>query len=257
MGVVTGGPRGRSAASSERRNPTQANVVARKRLPILVGGVAIIGGLAGAYWLGSQSGKSREPSETAVKPTEVEASSTPRIVLTVSPSQPVEADNGRVAAAVAEAAPADSPPAPNDLRPQLSPLEHRDRVLSALRASGRDTRLTSFGQTVVKGWASKLQQLAIAGKVEPLECYANGCAVTITYPSQAAAENGNDVITRSGEFNGWQAGKMRSGYIIKSNGEVETTWVLDSPPAGSAVLPDKLPADNFDEIKELLARSQK
>jgi hypothetical protein len=127
--------------------------------------------------------------------------------------------------------------------------------LAALRASGRDYRLTAPAQTLVKGWASKLQRFGVAGKMEPLECYAQGCAVTTVYPSQSAAEAASEVVTRTGEFNGWQAGKMRSGYIVKGDGRVEVTWVLDAPPPDVSVLPDKLPPDNFDELKGLLARS--
>ncbi|HET9956172.1 MAG TPA: hypothetical protein VFQ61_16810 [Polyangiaceae bacterium] len=257
MGVVTGRSGGRGAVSSELRSQPRANVLRSKPLAKLLGGLAIVSALAGAYWLGAQRSKYSDPAETSAKGALPDARTAPPIILTVSPAQPVARDDARVAPAAVEPAPAELPSGSGDPRPQLSPLEHRDRVLTALRASGRDTRLTSFGQTVVKGWASKLQQLAVGGKVDPLECYAKGCAVTIEYPSQSAAEDGNEVVTRSGEFNGWQAGKMRSGYITKSNGAVEVTWILDSPPADSPVLPDKLPADNFDELKEMLARSPK
>ncbi|XXX71945.1 hypothetical protein WMF30_30295 [Sorangium sp. So ce134] len=146
--------------------------------------------------------------------------------------------------------PAASSTGPAEPPMEVSAVEHRDGVLARLRASGRDYRLTSPATTVARGWASKLRQFGVEGEFAPLECYAKGCAVTILHSSQRAAQRATDVVTRSGEFHGWQAGKMRSGLIPKDNGQVEVTWILDSPPADEPVLPENLPQDHFDELVE-------
>ncbi|WP_437944955.1 hypothetical protein WME98_28730 [Sorangium sp. So ce296] len=139
--------------------------------------------------------------------------------------------------------PAESPRGP-------SPREHRDRVLRELRASGPDHRLFAPASAVVDAWTSKLAKLGAAGTFEPLECYAKGCSVTVVHASAVKAEEATEVITRTGEFHGWQAGKMRSGLIEHDGDRVEVTWILDAPPPDSPVLPEALPRDNLDELVE-------
>ncbi|WP_437938872.1 hypothetical protein [Sorangium sp. So ce341] len=119
-----------------------------------------------------------------------------------------------------------------------------------LRASGPDHRLFAPASAVVGAWTSKLAKLGAAGAFGPLECYAKGCSVTVVHASAVKAEEATEVITRTREFNGWQAGKMRSGLIEHDGDRVEVTWILDAPPPDSPVLPEELPRDDLDELVE-------
>ncbi|WP_437296630.1 hypothetical protein [Sorangium sp. So ce426] len=214
----------------------------------IIGGIAIVGALPLAYWLGTRTATADRPALTAresgapdrsvsapiKKPPVIPAA--PDVVREGSPAEPESAVG----------APPSEPLEPPQQEP--SALEHRDRVVAELRASGVDRRLGAPASTVVDGWSSKLARFAVGGSFEKEECFAKGCFVTIVHPSLQDAEKATDIITRTGEFNGWQAGKMRSGPIAHDDGRVELTWVMYPPPPDGHVLPETLPPDNFEEL---------
>lgn len=216
------------------------------------GGGAILAALVGSYVLGTHRAANREPRTPAVRESASQAF-VPRAVETAPAirehAEPQSAPVAAVEPALLEPdAPEPAPP------PAGSPVQERDQALARLRASGRDFRLTAPATTVVKAWTNRLREFGVEGKLDPLECYAGGCALTILHPSLSAAQRGTDVVTRTAEFLGWQSSKMRSGFIYKDNERVEITWILDSPPQGGPVLSEPLPQDNLEELKGLAAR---
>jgi hypothetical protein len=131
-----------------------------------------------------------------------------------------------------------------------SKLEHRDAVVAELRASGQDRRgMRAPAAQVLTGWKAKIAALGGEGRWGTFECYAKGCFVTAVHSTEEAASKASEVITRTGEFNGWQAGKMRSGIIARSDGDVEVTWVLYPPAPGSEALASTLPEDVLEELQ--------
>jgi hypothetical protein len=102
--------------------------------------------------------------------------------------------------------------------------------------------------TVLAGWTAKVAEMGVDGKWGRVECYAMGCFVTVSHSSEDAASKATDVITRTGEFNGWQAGKMRSGTIALADGTVEVTWVLYPPAPEQEALVATLPPDTLEEL---------
>ena len=142
------------------------------------------------------------------------------------------------------------PPTPDVTREGPSALAQRDDVVAGLRASGPDERgLTQAAATVLASWKAKVAELGVDGDWGHAECYAKGCFVTAAHPSDHAASQATDVITRTGEFNGWQAGKMRSGVIPRPDGTVEVTWVLYAPAPDHDALLAQLPPDTLEELR--------
>ncbi|WP_129573191.1 MULTISPECIES: hypothetical protein [Sorangium] len=213
----------------------------------------MIGSLFFAYELGARAtlpGRERQHDDSPSRQGSIAPNAAPGAE---DLAQHARADEHAAGAAsppvrLVEPGPPSSEPAAPPREP--SPREHRDRVLRELRASGPDHRLFAPASAVVGAWTSKLAQLGAPGAFEPLECYAKGCSVTVVHASAVKAEEATEVITRTREFSGWQAGKMRSGLIEHDGDRVEVTWILDAPPPDSPVLPEELPRDNLDELVE-------
>jgi hypothetical protein len=150
-----------------------------------------------------------------------------------------------------------APPEPDAAGEGPSALAHRDRVVAALQSSGpAQPGLDQAAGTVLASWIAKVAELGVAGDFGSMECHAKGCFVTATYPREQAASQATDVITRTSEFNGWQAGKMRSGVIPRSDGTVEVTWVLDAPPPNRSALAAPLPPDSLEELRHAWAHTR-
>lgn len=219
----------------------------------LLAGCAVIGSLFFAYELGARATlpeRERQHEDSPSRPGSVAPNAAPGAE---ERAQHAHADEHAAGAASPPIRPLEpGPPSNEPAEPprEPSPREHRDRVLRELRASGPDHRLFAPASAVVGAWTSKLAKLGAAGTFEPLECYAKGCSVTVVHASAVKAEEATAVITRTREFNGWQAGKMRSGLIEHDGDRVEVTWILDAPPPDSPVLPEELPRDDLDELVE-------
>jgi len=219
----------------------------------LLAGCAVIGSLFFAYELGARvtlPERERQHEDSPSRPDSVAPNAAPGAE---ERAQHAHADEHAAGAASPPIRPLEpGPPSNEPAEPprEPSPREHRDRVLRELRASGPDHRLFAPASAVVGAWTSKLAKLGAAGTFEPLECYAKGCSVTVVHASAVKAEEATEVITRTREFNGWQAGKMRSGLIEHDGDRVEVTWILDAPPPDSPVLPEELPRDDLDELVE-------
>ncbi|WP_437725495.1 hypothetical protein [Sorangium sp. So ce861] len=217
----------------------------------LLAGCAVIGSLFFAYELGARATlpeRERQDEDSPSRQGSVAPNAAPGAEERAQHAQADEHGAGAASPPVRPVEPGPPSSEPAEPRREPSPREHRDRVLRELRASGPDHRLFAPASAVVDAWTSKLAKLGAAGAFEPLECYAKGCSVTVVHASAVKAEEATEVITRTREFTGWQAGKMRSGLIERGGDRVEVTWILDAPPPDSPVLPEELPRDNLDEL---------
>jgi hypothetical protein len=179
-----------------------------------------------------------------------------RVAHRVEPSQaPAPEWVGRGARPrISEREPGGAPGEPGvPLRPRRaepSAEEHRDQVVAELRASGPDRRsLEEHASKVGAGWAAKLAKLGVAVELGRFECHEKGCFVTVVHRSADDVDRAMQVITRTGEFHGWQSGKMRTGVVPRSDGKAEVTWVLYPPQPGQLALAATLPEDNLDELE--------
>jgi hypothetical protein len=231
--------------------PEAKNTERRRRWPRVVQMVAFCGVAALAYAVGVRRGGSG--GAPAIKPESAAHRAQLPIealqALAVASQTQAGATGARSAAPSGPAeAQADTPGAPPP--PEPSAREHRDNVVAELRASGPDRRgLAAPAAKVLTGWTTKIAGLGVEGRWGRVECHAKGCLMTAVHPNEEAANKASEVITRTGEFNGWQAGKMRSGIIARGDGAVEVTWVLYPPPAGEAALAATLPDDVLEELQ--------
>jgi len=134
---------------------------------------------------------------------------------------------------------------------ELSALDHRNKMVADLQKSGPDRRqLATPASSVFTGWNAKLKTLGVVSSFGSVECHANGCYASATHASQAEVDRATEIITRTGEFNGWQAAKVRSGPIARADGTIEVTWVLFAPEPDVAALPRELPPDQLEELAQ-------
>jgi hypothetical protein len=170
---------------------------------------------------------------------------------TVAPVLAQATVQGAVPMPSASAAPGTLPERADDENPpELSALDRRDMMIAGLESSGPGPRLVAAAARVAKGWNAKLAAFGAEGGIGAFTCFAKGCYVTAQHSSEPAANAATNVITRTGEFNGWQSGKMRSGVIEKPDGKVEVTWVLFAPEPKQEPLLAVLPPDTLDELKQ-------
>jgi hypothetical protein len=224
-------------SSRSTNSPSRNN----SALPRILGAAAVLGAvlLGGAYGLGSRGdrGDARDRADRDVDLSEVSDGEQSRPASLPPISRPAWATGEPASDRL------------DETRPEPSPREHRDQVVSELRASGPDRRhLAEPAKQVGEGWSAKLATLGVDAELGRFECHAKGCFMTAVHKSETDVEKAMQAITRTGEFHGWQSGKMRSGVIARSDGKVEVTWVLYSPQADEAALAATLPADTLDEL---------
>ena len=139
-----------------------------------------------------------------------------------------------------------------DNEPPRSPVnarEHRDKSVAEIKESGPDRRkLITSANRVGTAWAQKAVKVGVDAQFGQFECHQKGCFMTVVHKSEDEVTLGMEAITRTGEFHGWQSGKMRSGPIERPDGKVEVTWFLFPPEGGKEPLLATLPEDNLDEL---------
>ncbi len=217
----------------------------------LIGGVSVLAAVLGAYWLGTHRGAEGDlalrDGRAEWPPAAGEGVTEPALEPRPMPRQRAITTN--VPPAASDAPPASPPPAAPE--PELSPREQRDKIVKDLKASGPDLRgLAKPAATVVAGWSKKVADFGIDAEFGAFECYQQGCFMTLAQGSETAVAEAERIILRTGEFHGWQAGKMRSAVIPKPDGTVEVTWVLYPPEIGQDALAATLPPDSLEELQQ-------
>jgi hypothetical protein len=147
-------------------------------------------------------------------------------------------------------------PSLDEMQPtKTTAVEHRDKSVAELKASGPASRtIAESAAKVAKGWSEKMPKIGVDVQVGPVECFRKGCFMTVVHATDDDVERATQAITRTGEFHGWQSGKMRSGPIPRPDGKVEATWFLFPPQDGKEPMAATLPPDNLDELPQRPAR---
>ena len=109
--------------------------------------------------------------------------------------------------------------------------------------------MTRSAGKVATAWTEKMPKIGLEVQVGRVECYRKGCFTTIVHKTDGDVDRATQAITRTGEFHGWQSGKMRSGPIPRPDGKVEATWFLFSPEGDKEPLAASLPPDSLDELQ--------
>jgi hypothetical protein len=134
-------------------------------------------------------------------------------------------------------------------------VEHRDKSVAELRASGpAAAAMTASAAKVATAWSEKMPTIGVNVQIGKVECYRKGCFMTVVHATDDDVERATQAITRTGEFHGWQSGKMRSGPIPRPDGKVEATWFLFPPEGDKEPLAATLPPDSLDELQGTSAR---
>ena len=222
-----------------------------RRVVLGVGLLAASSG--GAYVLGARSARA-----TAIPPAPPRATDTPLVraaaeailkAAAAPPMPPPESSVAKVEPPPPE--PEAFPPSEPEPAVELSALDHRNKMVADLQKSGPDLRqLATPAFSVFTGWTAKLKTLGLVSSFGRVECHAKGCYASATHASQAEVDRATEIITRTGEFNGWQAAKVRSGPIARADGTIEVTWVLFAPEPDVAALPRELPPDQLEELAQ-------
>jgi hypothetical protein len=220
-------------------------------LPRALGVIAVVGALGVGYLLGRSETVS--VSTSALLPSSEPSPSASPLAKAPRPWAKRPGFAAPQASEAASEAPAPTASVPEPPAPEMTAREHRDKSIAEIRASGAEKNLATPAAAVVAGWTAKLADFGVGAKFSPFECYAKGCFVTGVFASEPEVDRSTEVITRTGEFHGWQAGKMRSGTIQHDDGKVEITWFLFTPPAGSEILSEPLPPDNLAELRQQVA----
>ncbi len=123
--------------------------------------------------------------------------------------------------------------------PQLTPASELDALMVPVTASGLDAALaraaSEQGQALLSS-SPKAKQVHL----DEIECYHDGCALTLVSNDQRLLVETGDRYVESAKFMAWGGAKFRSGVIDRGNQRFEITWILyggDARPDSSAALP--------------------
>jgi len=116
----------------------------------------------------------------------------------------------------------------NERSPQepVDPRMERDDLLERLHGSGAASgSWTTEASEVFHKWHlhSPRASLVDVGRVD---CFAEGCAATMTYRDLPGFQSLAHEFLESEPFKSWHGPKFRSAPIAQTSGAVEATWIL-------------------------------
>jgi len=107
-----------------------------------------------------------------------------------------------------------------------SPLAERDQLLEKLRHSGvASGSWTTEAVAVFDQWRRD-SPAASSVDISRADCFAAGCAVTMTYRDMPAFQDSSRDFQDSAQFKSWTGPKFRSAPLSQDSGAVQATWIM-------------------------------
>ncbi|HKQ71108.1 MAG TPA: hypothetical protein VJT73_17300 [Polyangiaceae bacterium] len=127
--------------------------------------------------------------------------------------------------------PADTAEAPQP-HDKMTAAEERDQKIAWLKTTGPDRdNLIAQAENIARAWNKLAEKLLAGAAFGRMECYRRGCYGTAIHGSAGTIDDLTREISQSTEFRDWNGPKMRTGPVIRKDGNVEVTWVLFTQPA--------------------------